>query len=92
MDLGIVFQSIFLIALLILLGAIVAKYYVFNDDTKRMYITLITNIVMPSIILSSIFRVEISSQTMKTLVIVFTFFHHHQSNRIVPRVSSNDIF
>lgn len=59
MDLGIVFQSIFLIALLILLGAIVAKYYVFNDDTKRMYITLITNIAMPSIIYLVFFELRL---------------------------------
>ncbi|MEK4426879.1 AEC family transporter [Solibacillus sp. FSL K6-1523] len=73
MDLGIVFQSIFLIALLIFLGSIVARFYVFNEDTKKMYITLITNVAMPSIILSSIFSVEIDQKMVKTLGLIFVF-------------------
>ncbi|MBY0221614.1 AEC family transporter [Sporosarcina aquimarina] len=73
MDIGVVFQSIAMITILIVIGAVAARFYVFNDETKNMYITLITNVAMPSIILSSIFTVEIDRNMFKTLILIFVF-------------------
>lgn len=71
MEIGVVFQSVSIIALLILLGAIVARFYPFTNDTRKMYITLITNVAMPSIILSSIFQVEFTNSMLKMMGVVF---------------------
>lgn len=71
MEVSAVFHSITLIAILIILGAIAAKSFPFNNDTKKMFISLITNIGMPAIILSSIFSVEINQKTFKLLIIIF---------------------
>lgn len=72
-DIVVVYHSILLIALLIILGAIVAKDYKFNNDTRQMYMTLIIKVAMPSIILSSIFNADINNKTIKTLAIIFLF-------------------
>jgi len=71
MDVSIVFQSILLIALMILIGGLLSKTFPFNDDTRKMFISLIVNVAMPSIILSSIFNVEINNDTFKLVAIVF---------------------
>lgn len=71
MELAVVFHSILLIAILIILGAIVARSYKFNSDTNQMFITLITNVAMPSIILSSIFKVDIKNDMLQTLAVIF---------------------
>lgn len=71
MEISAVFHSISLIALLIIIGAIAARYYVFNNDSKQLLITLITNVGMPAIILSSIFNVDIDANKFKTMMIVF---------------------
>lgn len=71
MDIAVVYQSIFLIALLIILGAITAREYRLNRDTRQMYMTLIIKVAMPSIILSSIFKVDIDDKIIKILAIIF---------------------
>jgi len=71
MDLSIVFQSIVLISFMIFIGALLSKTFTFNDDTRQLLISLIVNVAMPSIILSSIFNVEINSETFKMVAIVF---------------------
>jgi len=71
MDIAVVYHSIFLIALLITLGAITAREYKLNNDTRQMYMTLIIKVAMPSIILSSIFKVDIDSKIFKTLALIF---------------------
>lgn len=71
MEISAVFHSISLIALLIIIGAIAARYYVFNNDSKQLLITLITNVGMPAIILSSIFNVDIDTDKFKTMMIIF---------------------
>src|SRR5690625_3795664 len=60
-----------LIAMLIFIGAIISKTFPFNNDTRQMFMSLIINIAMPSIILSSIFNVEITKDSFKLIVIVF---------------------
>src|SRR5690625_6303945 len=67
----VVFQTIALIGLFILIGAILAKTFPFNDDTRNMYISLIVNAALPAIILSSIFNVEMSPAIFKTILFVF---------------------
>src|SRR5690625_3751773 len=67
----VVFQTIALIGLFILIGAISAKTFPFNDDTRNMYISLIVNAALPAIILSSIFNVEMSAAIFKTILFVF---------------------
>lgn len=71
MEISAVIHSISLISILIILGSFVARSYPFNDDTRQMFITLITNVAMPAIILSSIFSVEIDQKMFKTLIIIF---------------------
>lgn len=71
MEISAVIHSISLISILIILGSFVARSYPFNDDTRQMFIILITNVAMPAIILSSIFSVEIDQQMFKTLIIIF---------------------
>lgn len=71
MEISAVVHSISLIAILIILGSFVARSYPFNQDTRQMFITLITNIAMPAIILSSIFSVEINNKTLKVLIVIF---------------------
>src|SRR5699024_9882724 len=71
MDITVVFQSIIFIFILIVIGAFSAKYYTFNSDIKNLYIVLITNIAMPSIILSSIFKVGIGIEILKKLLLIF---------------------
>lgn len=66
-----VFNSILQIAALIAIGSIVAKSYIFNKETKQMYISLITNVAMPSIILSSIFKIDIKQDTLYLLFFIF---------------------
>lgn len=71
MEISIVFQSIVLIALMIFIGALLSKTFPFNDDTRKMFISLIVNVAMPSIILSSIFKVEMNQDIFKMIIIVF---------------------
>lgn len=71
MELTIVFQSILLIAMLIIIGAILSRTFPINGDTRKMFISLIVNIAMPSIILSSIFNVKITKDSFKLIIIVF---------------------
>jgi len=71
MEIKIVFYSITLIAIMIVVGAILAKSFPFNDDTRQVFISIIVNIAMPCIILSSIFSVEMNNETFKKIMIVF---------------------
>ncbi|HLR75939.1 MAG TPA: AEC family transporter [Virgibacillus sp.] len=71
MEISVVVQSIMLIALMIFLGAILSRTFPFNNDTRQMFISLIVNVAMPSIILSSIFNVDITKDSFKLIVIVF---------------------
>jgi len=57
--------------MLIFIGAMLSKTFPMNQDTRQMFISLIVNIAMPSIILSSIFNVEITKDSFKLIVIVF---------------------
>jgi len=70
-ELTVIIHSIMLIAMLIFIGAIISKTFPFNNDTRQMFMSLIINIAMPSIILSSIFNVEITKDSFKLIVIVF---------------------
>lgn len=71
MELSVVVQTILLIALLIFLGAILSRTFPFNDDTRQMFISLIINAALPSIILSSIFNVTITPERFRLILIVF---------------------
>lgn len=56
---------------MIFLGAILSRTFPFNDDTRQMFISLIVNVAMPCIILSSIFNVEITKDSFRLIAIVF---------------------
>ena len=71
MELSIVIQSIAIISLMIVIGAVLSKSFQFNDDTRGVFISLIVNIAMPSIILSSIFNVKMDNDTFRTIILVF---------------------
>ena len=71
MEMSIVFQTIILIGLFILIGAILARTFPFNDDTRSLFMSLIVNAALPAIILSSIFNVDITPERFRTLLFVF---------------------
>ncbi|WP_342514575.1 AEC family transporter [Sporosarcina sp. FSL K6-1522] len=71
MELSIVIQSIAIISFMIVIGAVLSKSFQFNDDTRGVFISLIVNIAMPSIILSSIFNVKMDNDTFRTIILVF---------------------
>lgn len=71
MDVSIVLQPIVLIAFMITIGALLTRTFTFNNDTRALLISLIVNVAMPSIILSSIFNVDIDDDTIKMIGIVF---------------------
>ncbi len=47
---GRIFHSILLITILILIGTVVSNTFPFTNDTRQMFISLVTNIEMPPII------------------------------------------
>lgn len=71
MEMGAVFQTITLIGLFILIGALLARTYTFNDDTRTMFISIIVNAAIPAIILSSVFNVEMSPERLQLIAFVF---------------------
>lgn len=71
MEMNAVFQTIALIGLFIAIGALLARTYNFNDDTRSLYITLIVNVAIPAIILSSIFNVEMTPERFTLIIFVF---------------------
>lgn len=71
MEITVVVQSIILISMMILIGAGLSKTLRFNQDTRSVFISVIVNVAMPCIILSSIFKVEMNEERFKMLLIVF---------------------
>ncbi|WP_338450132.1 AEC family transporter [Niallia oryzisoli] len=71
MEFSVVFQSILIITIMIFIGVVLSKTFPFNEDTRKLFISLIVNVAMPCIILSSIFKVEINKDTFKLMVLVF---------------------
>lgn len=49
--------------------ALVSRTYPLNEDTRSMLISLIVNVGMPCIILSSIFKVEIDEAMFRTILL-----------------------
>lgn len=71
MEITVVIQSIIIISLMILIGAIISRSFKFNEDTRGVFISLIVNVGMPCIILSSIFNVEMTGKKFQMLILVF---------------------
>ncbi|MHA6258870.1 AEC family transporter [Sporosarcina sp. CAU 1771] len=71
MEITVVIQSIAIISFMIIIGAILSRSFEFNEDTRSVFISLIVNVAMPCIILSSIFNVEMDGNTFKTIMFVF---------------------
>lgn len=70
MDIGVIVQTIIVISLMVLIGAIISRTFAFNNDTQAMLISLIVNIGMPSIILANIFKVEFSDSIFHIILII----------------------
>ena len=68
---GLVFHSIGVITLMIGIGVILSRTFNFNEDTRNAFISLITNVGMPCIILSSIFQVDIGGDLFGQIIFVF---------------------
>lgn len=66
-----VISSVSLIAIMIAIGAILSRWTPLTGETQRMFISLIFNVAMPCIILSSIFHVEMDDRLFKNMMIVF---------------------
>lgn len=60
-----------LIAMMIVIGAAITRTFHFNEDTRALFISLIVNVAMPCIILSSIFSVDMNAQRFKMILLVF---------------------
>ncbi|GKV65873.1 MULTISPECIES: AEC family transporter [unclassified Sporosarcina] len=71
MELSEVFHSISIIAIMILIGTALARVTPITEDTRRTYTTLIVNVAMPCIILSSIFKVSIDESILRNMGLVF---------------------
>lgn len=71
MTLGLIFHSIGIITLMIAIGVILARTFHFNEDTRSVFISLIVNVGMPCIILSSILQVEINGDLLQKILLVF---------------------
>src|SRR5690625_4026852 len=71
MEMVTVFQIITLVGFFILIGALISKTFPYNDDTRRMFVSLIINVALPAIILSSIFNVEMSGEKFKLILFIF---------------------
>lgn len=56
---------------MIIIGVILSRTFPFNEDTRRVFISLIVNVAMPCIILSSIFNVKINENTFGIIAVVF---------------------
>ncbi|KGR77605.1 AEC family transporter [Ureibacillus manganicus] len=70
MAIGIVFHSIALITIMIMIGAFITKQIEFNNDIRNMFTTLIVNIAMPCIILSSIFKLDMTNELLSNAFLV----------------------
>ncbi|WP_153733401.1 AEC family transporter [Sporosarcina obsidiansis] len=70
MQLGVVFNSITLIGMMIVIGVALARVTPINESTKKTYTLLIVNVAMPCIILSSIFKVTIDQSMLRNIGIV----------------------
>lgn len=66
-----VVESIAIIAIMIGIGCVLSRWTPLTDDTQRMFISLIFNVAMPCIILSSIFHVEMTSSLFRNMLLVF---------------------
>jgi len=71
MEYSVVFESIFLIGFMILIGVLLARITPINDSTRQTYTLIIVNVAMPCIILSSIFKVDINPTILKNIGFVF---------------------
>ncbi|MFJ7936701.1 AEC family transporter [Sporosarcina sp. NPDC096371] len=71
MEISVVVQSIVIISFMIIIGAFLSKSFTFNEDTRSVFISLIVNVAMPCIILSSIFNVEMNDNTFTMIILVF---------------------
>ena len=67
----VVFEPILLIAVMILIGVLLARMTPINESTRKTYTLIIVNVAMPCIILSSIFKVDIDHSILKNIGIVF---------------------
>ena len=71
MQMDAVIQVVMLIGLFILIGALLGRTFPLNDDTRSLFINLIVNIAIPAIILSSVFNVDITSDHLRLIALVF---------------------
>jgi malate permease and related proteins len=71
MEISLVFYSIMMITIMVLVGALLAKTFPFNEDTRKVFVNIIVNIAMPCIILSSIFHMEMNGGIFKKMLLVF---------------------
>ncbi|MFD1706655.1 AEC family transporter [Siminovitchia sediminis] len=71
MELSIVVQSILIITVMIIIGAVLARTSPLNHETRNLFISIIVNIAMPCIILSSIFQVDMDGEMFKKIILVF---------------------
>ncbi|WP_260842629.1 AEC family transporter [Siminovitchia fortis] len=71
MEFTIVFQSILIITMMIIIGAILARTSPLNNETRTLFINMIVNVAMPCIILSSIFHVDMNEDMFRKIVLVF---------------------
>ncbi|MFK9094304.1 hypothetical protein [Bacillus salipaludis] len=71
MEISLIIHSILKISIMIGLGSLISRTFPFNNDSRKIFISIIVNIAMPSIILSSILNVEITKDTFKMIAVVF---------------------
>ena len=69
----VVYQSIAIIAMMIIIGVLISRSIPITEQTKKVFTSIIVNVAMPCIILSSVFNMSISANILKNLGLVFIF-------------------
>ncbi|CAH0343863.1 AEC family transporter [Bacillus sp. CECT 9360] len=71
MEIKIVLSSISIMAIIILIGIIIARNYIITDQAKQLLVIIIINVAVPSIILNGIFNTNISEVLLSKMLIIF---------------------
>lgn len=66
------FSTIIMMALMILVGGFLSLRHSFREESRKLFVDIIVNVAMPSIILNMAFQANIDKKFMKLLVLIFT--------------------
>jgi malate permease and related proteins len=71
MEITIILSSVTIMAIIILIGMLIAGNYKITDESKQLLVTIIMNISVPSIILNGVFNTHINDQLLSKMFVIF---------------------